>query len=354
MADNEFLSACVADIRIDAHAEGCKLTDFSFHGFGSNSVNPTSSSITDVISVTIRKVDTVCPEPTADHHFSASVPTSPEAIGYDWLLQTFADGTEVITVTYHQGHELQAAQIRIRDSVATLLIAPRYTKTPSSEANASFNSADSQSSSESKELTELRRIREAKVFADAPVDPYIYPLYSLFLSRILLRRGGFLLHSSAVCVGIGKGMVFTAPSGTGKSTIANIMRQKGAVIINDDIVAIRLPHGSDSLPKAYNIPMPHYKQKPKSTTIRRLYNIWQSPENTISHLSKASALSAVLTNVIQQPLDAESVRLMTQNVLRFIELVPIARLGFKPDTEVIDLLRIDLCSKSPKPALRQQ
>lgn len=61
----------------------------------------------------------------------------------------------------------------------------------------------------------------------------------------LLRFGGFMLHSSAVVVD-GKAYLFTADSGTGKSTHTKLWLElfgENAFILNDDKPAIRLVDG---------------------------------------------------------------------------------------------------------------
>ncbi len=60
----------------------------------------------------------------------------------------------------------------------------------------------------------------------------------------LLRFDGFLLHSSTISYN-GKAYIFTADSGTGKSTHTSLWRQylDGVVMINDDKPAIKLIDG---------------------------------------------------------------------------------------------------------------
>lgn len=69
---------------------------------------------------------------------------------------------------------------------------------------------------------------------------YIYAGY-VFYNK-LIDFNGFFLHASAVCVDE-KAYLFSAPSGTGKSTHAALWQQylgDRAIIINDDKPAIRL------------------------------------------------------------------------------------------------------------------
>ncbi len=68
---------------------------------------------------------------------------------------------------------------------------------------------------------------------------------SIFYSQ-LLEYDGFMLHSSAVVVD-GKAYLFSAHSGTGKSTHTNLWLQKfgnRAYILNDDKPALRLENGA--------------------------------------------------------------------------------------------------------------
>lgn len=60
------------------------------------------------------------------------------------------------------------------------------------------------------------------------------------IARLLLPQGVLLLHGSAVALD-GKGYLFTAPCGTGKSTHARLWREVlGAVAVNDDKPFLRL------------------------------------------------------------------------------------------------------------------
>ena len=57
----------------------------------------------------------------------------------------------------------------------------------------------------------------------------------------LMRRGGMMLHSSAVVLD-GKAYLFSGPSGMGKSTHTRLWQKEfpGAIVINDDKPAIRI------------------------------------------------------------------------------------------------------------------
>ena len=60
------------------------------------------------------------------------------------------------------------------------------------------------------------------------------------IARLLYPRGVLLLHGSAVALD-GRGYLFTAPCGTGKSTHARLWRETlGAVAVNDDKPFLKL------------------------------------------------------------------------------------------------------------------
>ena len=72
-------------------------------------------------------------------------------------------------------------------------------------------------------------------------------LETIGTERLVGMAGGAILHSSFIEVG-GKAVLFTAPSGTGKSTQAGLWREnRGAVVINGDRSVLRI---IDSVPCA--------------------------------------------------------------------------------------------------------
>ena len=65
----------------------------------------------------------------------------------------------------------------------------------------------------------------------------------LGLEKRVLKEDGLILHSSFVCKD-GKAILFTAPSGTGKSTQADLwMKYKGTRTINGDRTLVRYQDG---------------------------------------------------------------------------------------------------------------
>ncbi len=308
--EEEYVSIAVAGMRIEFRASGCKLSDRGFRGFALSPNSAWRPEPMDIIVVQLTTAAEVELPDGAVSSFSAFAKDNKDPDvrdKCDWHLQVMGDGTEVITVFYEgrNAEKIRAAQISFKRATATLIVVPED--------------------------------------ENQAVSPFVFPLFNLFLSRLLLQRGGFLIHSSCVCVGVGKGMLFTAPSGTGKSTIAGLFKKSGGIVINDDIVAVRPSSTTDPRPTAYAVPMVAYRQKPTSTLLKAAFLISQSPENKIVRLgNNAMAVARLMSNIIQQPLDADSISKLTEAVANVLQNIAIYTLGFKPDGEVVKLVKSEI------------
>ncbi len=297
--DGMRIKAIVADILFDIHSEGVDLSDTSFAGFA---IQHADNLPSDVISMTIKKASDIQPDASFQSQFSSPADILLGDLASDWTLQILNDATLVITTKF-TSRPTKAAQIRFKGSNATMLVEP--------------TDPDAQS-----------------------IPTYIFPLFNIFLSRLLLDRGGFIIHSSAVRTVDGKGLLFTAPSGTGKSTIANLFRQHAhATIIDDDLIAIRPPHDGRQHPTAYNIPTFKHHLTPLRTTINAAYAISQSPTNNIQPInSPAAAIAELLSNTIQQPLDRHSCDTIARNVWLSFRDTTTFHLGFTPTPDAVQLI----------------
>ena len=167
------------------------------------------------------------------------------------------------------------------------------------------------------------------------IDTYIHPLFTIALRSHLVNHRGALVHSSVVNDG-NFGLLFTALSGTGKSTMAQIWRSCGARIINDDMHALRIDGESVV---AHNIPMQTYKQTPRSTPIQVICLISQSRENFIRPCTGALAAARVMSNSLCLNYDAQLSALHSQNIIDICSRVHVLEVGFKPDTDIVFMLR---------------
>lgn len=143
-----------------------------------------------------------------------------------------------------------------------------------------------------------------KVFAEAEKFPDYY-LESLAVFRklcnyILAFRQGIIFHSSAIAFD-GKAYLFTAPSGTGKSTHARLWREmlKDKVfMVNDDKPIIRLIDGEFYV---YGTPWngKHRLDTNCKVKIAAICEIRRGKENSISEISPSEMLMVVLNQTIR-------------------------------------------------------
>lgn len=257
----------------------------------------------DQIDIEVRSEDCMATAAEGKLLFTARKEATTENEEAEWdLLRVASTGEEMIIQRSGATHNIKCASIRFTAHRATLAI------------------------------TAVRDTGGA-------VNPLTYPIFNIFLSRILSYRHGFLIHSSVVKDTDGRGYLFTAKSGTGKSTIAHLFEDEGATIVNDDMIAVRMSAAPTGKATAYSIPMPYYPQQPLTAELRGVFFISQSPTNRIARLSDAGATARLLSNIIHQPYDKTSAATTVADAIRCANSTKGYALGFKPDAEVVETVR---------------
>ena len=110
----------------------------------------------------------------------------------------------------------------------------------------------------------------------------------------LLDHNGLMLHSSAVVLD-GKAYLFTAPSGTGKSThTEKWVRLFGATYLNDDKPALRLV---DGVWMAYGTPWSgkHDLSDPRGVPVGGIAVVRRDIENSICRMTPEEALPYLMS-----------------------------------------------------------
>ena len=135
-------------------------------------------------------------------------------------------------------------------------------------------------------------------YADADLCEYMYTGSCFYMH--LLVHAGLLIHSSAVVMD-GKAYLFSAPSGTGKSTHTQLwLRQFGsrAVILNDDKPAIRR---MDNRWYAYGTPWSGKTDLnlPVGVPLAGICLLDRGEENVIERASSAQAISLLLNETVR-------------------------------------------------------
>lgn len=116
-------------------------------------------------------------------------------------------------------------------------------------------------------------------------------------STALLGFQGFMLHSSAIALD-GGAYLFSAPSGTGKSThTEKWIRLFGAEYLNDDKPALRLV---DGVWMAYGTPWSgkHDLSKPSGVPLRGIAVLQRGEENAIQPMDPAEALPYLMSQTV--------------------------------------------------------
>jgi hypothetical protein len=150
-------------------------------------------------------------------------------------------------------------------------------------------------------ITEKEVLKEK---ADAPDFPDYY-LESLALFRklceyVLSSANGIIFHSSAIAVD-GEGYLFTAPSGTGKSTHTRLWREllgDKAIMINDDKPIIRYEDGEFYV---YGTPWTgkHRLGENVRVKIKAICEIKRAKENRMEKLSPFEMFITIMNQTLR-------------------------------------------------------
>ncbi|MBQ9748402.1 MAG: hypothetical protein IJV98_06425 [Clostridia bacterium] len=147
------------------------------------------------------------------------------------------------------------------------------------------------------------------------------------ISEAILCDDIILFHSSAIMVD-GKAYLFTAPSGTGKSTHARLWREmlgNAAVMINDDKPLIRIQNG---IATVYGTP---YDGKEHLSTkthapIAGICILSQAKENSIRRITPSEALPTLLSQTYR-PQKRELMQRLMPLVVALSAAVPVFHMG---------------------------
>lgn len=171
--------------------------------------------------------------------------------------------------------------------------------------------------------------------SEIEIDPLFHPLGSLMMVYWANTTNGFLIHASGI-LDNNTGHLFSAISGTGKSTMAALWKKKGAIILNDDRLWVEKIEEQWYM---FNTPMIWYDQQPQKAPIRSIFLLGQAPENKLIEIKGAIATMRVLSNCIQHFYNKEMTQKHVDSILQFGSETRIAQCDFKPDTDIVDQIR---------------
>lgn len=159
----------------------------------------------------------------------------------------------------------------------------------------------------------------------------------LGLETVLLLHEAFLLHAAFIELQ-GRGILFSAPSGTGKSTQAALWEQyTGAKILNGDRAAVRYLDGRW---QAFGLPYAGSSQVycNASAPCSAIVVLRQAEENRLTRLSQKEALLALYPETTVHEWDKKQVELAVTHLLKLTQTVPVYRLDCLPNEAAVRLL----------------
>lgn len=185
------------------------------------------------------------------------------------------------------------------------------------------------------------------------VDGYLYPAFRPYYTSVmqyfsllgaeylLYRQGIWMLHCAFVRLN-GKAVLFTGPSGVGKSTQAQLWaRYDGGEIINGDRAAIRCV---DGVWTAYGLPYAGSSRiyRNECAEIGAVVVLGKAEENRVRRLGGGAAFGALYQQTTINPWDGAFQRDATDYLQRLISAVPVYRLDCTPDRQAVDCLKEEL------------
>ena len=181
---------------------------------------------------------------------------------------------------------------------------------------------------------------EAKLGKDIHGDagsPFICEAVAILrvICDYIIDKGGFFLHCSCLRYR-DEAIIFTAPSGTGKSTHASLWRKRfgdEVTMINDDKPLVREKDGSFVI---YGTPWngKHGIGNNISAPVRAVVFLSQAPENTAAAIAPVEALTLLLQQTVLPPDKAQLSKLLDM-LGRMVESVPMYRLGCTISEEAV-------------------
>ena len=162
-------------------------------------------------------------------------------------------------------------------------------------------------------------------------------LIEVLIRYSIIERNGFSMHAAAINHN-DKGILFTAPSGIGKSTQAKLwQRYKQVEVLNDDRPIIRR---SDGKWHVYGTPWSGSDLQilNKRVPLSAIIAIRQSTENSIRRLNSKEALAYVMPRCFLPYFNQQLMDTAIKHIGSVIKNTPIYLLSCKPDEEAVELV----------------
>lgn len=170
---------------------------------------------------------------------------------------------------------------------------------------------------------------------------YCYPfiLCGIAFRNLLMNHDGLVIHSSSISFR-DKGILFTAPSGTGKSTHVRLWKETfgdEVTVVNDDTPAVRFINGG---PMLFGTP---WSGSPGiysniQASLRAVVALERSAENSIKKLDPLEALPILMKRSLLPYYDEKLMTIACGLVERLLDKVDVYKLKCRPDKEAVELV----------------
>lgn len=158
---------------------------------------------------------------------------------------------------------------------------------------------------------------------------------AMMLPRRMIQHSSFILHSSYICHN-GKAILFTAPSGTGKSTQADLWcRLRGAELLNGDRSGVMTtPEGVF----VHGVPFNGSSGVSKNVTapLAAIVYLSQAPTTTITRQTGLRAFRSIWEGCTVDLWDSALAAACTDLVLDVVRQVPVFHLACTPDESAVN------------------
>lgn len=166
-------------------------------------------------------------------------------------------------------------------------------------------------------------------------------LRAMEIEHLLAGRCCLILHASYINCN-GHGILFTAPSGVGKSTQARLWcEHMNAQLINGDRAIIRVMDGQAfacGIPYCGSSQVNHNVRLPLAAVVY----LSQAPENCLTRLTGVRAFRRLWEGCSVHTWNVEDVQCATQTVMDVLSCTPVYHLACLPDESAVRILHQEL------------
>lgn len=166
---------------------------------------------------------------------------------------------------------------------------------------------------------------------------FSYLLRSVFSSALTLRNG-VLIHAASIKWN-GQGVLFSAPSGTGKTTHVNMWRERyGVEVLDGDVTACRMVQGK---PYVYGLPWCGSSEQflNDCVPLGALVFLEQSEDNSITRLALSDAVIRLYARCYLYVWDEKTADTVLEMITSALTGTDCYLLKCRPDFEAVELVK---------------